>query len=216
MEKSIETIWKSGFLDSNALVAPKVNDLYNRKSVHVIEKFERMFRFNLKALAIGGILGWVGLTLLQLPITGAVLFLTLMAVLFVNRKKWKDLKQIDRSVSSFEYLSSFDRWMKDQISSNRKMARFYYPILFLGTALGLWFSVHGPHLLELFGRPESSWQINGIPGVFIFPILFLTALLGIFGGRLYDLEMSAFYGRVLRKLDELLADMKTLREETPR
>ena len=28
MEKSIESIWKEGFLKSDALVAPKLNDLY--------------------------------------------------------------------------------------------------------------------------------------------------------------------------------------------
>jgi hypothetical protein len=58
MEKSIEHIWKTGFLDSKALVAPQVNDLYTRKSEHIIEKFKRMFRFNLKAIAIGGVLAW--------------------------------------------------------------------------------------------------------------------------------------------------------------
>ena len=31
MEKSIESIWKQGFLNSDALVAPKLNNLYNQK-----------------------------------------------------------------------------------------------------------------------------------------------------------------------------------------
>ena len=44
MEKSIETIWKQGFLKSDALVAPKLNDLYNQKSTHIIDKFNNMFR----------------------------------------------------------------------------------------------------------------------------------------------------------------------------
>ena len=29
MEKSIETIWKEGFLEKDVLLAPKLNDLYN-------------------------------------------------------------------------------------------------------------------------------------------------------------------------------------------
>jgi len=40
MEKSIETIWKEGFLESDALVAPKLNDLYNQKSIHIVDKFK--------------------------------------------------------------------------------------------------------------------------------------------------------------------------------
>ena len=31
MEKTIEAVWKEGFVDDDALVAPKLNDLYNHK-----------------------------------------------------------------------------------------------------------------------------------------------------------------------------------------
>ena len=44
MEKSIESIWKEGFLQKNAMVAPKLNNLYNKKSIHIIDKFKRMFQ----------------------------------------------------------------------------------------------------------------------------------------------------------------------------
>ncbi len=213
MEKSIETIWKTGFLDSNALVAPKVNDLYNRKSNHVIERFKRMFRFNLKAIVVGGILGLLGLFLLQLPITAVVMFLTLAIVYVVNQKELNGLEKIDQSVSSYQYLKAFDSWMKRQVSLNARMAQFYYPAIFLGMALGLWFSVHGPRLFEkLGGSPEGAWLLNGIPAVMLIPILLVAGLLGVFGGRLYRMELDAFYGRVLKKLEELLVDMETLRK----
>jgi hypothetical protein len=213
MEKSIETIWKAGFLDRDALVAPQVNNLYNRKSEHIIEKFKRMFRFNLKAIAIGGVLGLIGLFLLQMPITGIVMFLTLVVVFVVNQKELNALETIDQSVSSYDYLKAFDAWMKYQISLNGRMARFYYPAIFVGTVLGLWLSVRGPRLFEMIAGPsESAWLINGIPGMLLFPVLFIAGLLGIFGDRLYAIELNAFYGRVLKKLEELLADMETLRK----
>ena len=47
MEKSIESIWKEGFLKDDALVAPKLNDLYNQKSIHLLDKFEKMYKLNL-------------------------------------------------------------------------------------------------------------------------------------------------------------------------
>lgn len=111
MKGSIETIWKSGFLDSKAPVAPKVNDLYSRKSKHVIEKFKRTFRINLNGIVIGGIVGPVGLLLLQMPISAVVMLVTLAVVLVVNKRELKALEKIDRSVSSYAYLKSFDRWM---------------------------------------------------------------------------------------------------------
>jgi hypothetical protein len=213
MEKSIETIWKGGFLDSNALVAPQVNDLYNRKSEHIIEKFKRMFRLNLKAIAFGGVIGCVGLFSLQLPLTGIVMFLTLLVIFIVNQKELNGLGKIDQSVSSYDYLKSFDLWMKGQLSLNARMARFYYPGIFLGMTLGIWFSVHGPRLYEkLAGLPESGWLINGIPAVLMIPILLIASLLGIFGDGLYRMELNAVYGRVLDKLDELLTDMERLRQ----
>ena len=42
MEKSIEAIWKEGFLEQDALVAPKINELYNQKSSDIVDKMTRM------------------------------------------------------------------------------------------------------------------------------------------------------------------------------
>ncbi len=46
MEKSIETIWKEGFLKDDALLAPKLNNLYNQKSMDIVDKFKRMYIVN--------------------------------------------------------------------------------------------------------------------------------------------------------------------------
>ena len=216
MEKSIEQIWKAGFLDNKALVAPKVNDLYTRKSQHVTEKFKRMFRFNLKAIVVGGVLGLVGLFMLELPITAVALFITLAVVYIVNRRELNDLEKVDKCLCSYDYLVSFDRWLKDQVALNARMAKFYYPFIFLGSAMGLWFSVHGPRLYEwLFGPSIAEWQINGIPAALLIPVGVVTLLLWHFGDRLYRMELNAFYGRVMDKLDELLADIEALRLDNP-
>ena len=64
MENSIETIWKEGFLKNDALVAPKLNDLYNQKSLHLIDQLKRMFKINLMAIlafAIAVLSGWSSL-----------------------------------------------------------------------------------------------------------------------------------------------------------
>ncbi len=55
MEKSIENIWKEGFLKNDALTAPKINNLYNQKSIHIIDKFKRMFRINLISIVVGSL-----------------------------------------------------------------------------------------------------------------------------------------------------------------
>jgi hypothetical protein len=54
MEKSIEAIWKEGFLNEKSLVAPKINDLYNQKSKDLVDRMKRMYRNNLIALVSHG------------------------------------------------------------------------------------------------------------------------------------------------------------------
>ena len=46
MNKTIESVWKEGFIDDHALVAPQVNDLYNRRSEQTIDRFIRRLRRN--------------------------------------------------------------------------------------------------------------------------------------------------------------------------
>ena len=46
MGKSIETIWKEGFLKNDALLAPKLNNLYNQKSKHLIEKIKKVSKID--------------------------------------------------------------------------------------------------------------------------------------------------------------------------
>ena len=52
MEKSIETIWKEGFLQSEALLAPKLNNLYTQKSISLVEKFRRRYKINRIAIIV--------------------------------------------------------------------------------------------------------------------------------------------------------------------
>ena len=78
MEKSIESIWKEGFLKKDALVAPKINDLYNQKSKHIVDKFKRMFKINLIAIVIFSLVFMVITTINGLPIVGISWFLILI------------------------------------------------------------------------------------------------------------------------------------------
>jgi len=154
--------------------------------------------------------------LLKLPITGVALFITLVVVFIVNKRELDDLERVDKCLSSYEYLKSFDNWMKNQVSMNPRMAKFYYPFIFLGASMGLWFSVHGPRQYEwLFGSTPSDWQLNGIPITLLIPVGLISILLWYFGDRLYRMELNAFYGRVMGKLDELLADIDALRLDNP-
>ena len=125
MEKSIENIWKEGFLKSDALIAPKLNDLYNQKSKHVVDRFKRMFKINLIAIVIFAIAVLVVTTFNGLPIIGISWFLILIGLVVVNKKLSNSLDKIAYEKNSYEYLISFDKWLQEQLAINRKMARLY-------------------------------------------------------------------------------------------
>jgi hypothetical protein len=217
MEKSIETIWKQGFLNNDALVAPKLNDLYNQKSTHIIDKFNNMFRINLIAIVIGAFFG-LGFTYWNgIPYLGICVFFILNLLAIVNYKIWKSLGDIDKTVDSFNYLKSFDKWMKEQISMNKRFAKFMYPAFFLSIIMGIWLgdfggSIPGENLVaEIVANYPNTILIFGIPMYGVLAITIITGLLIKFGDNIYEFDVSLVYGRVFSKLDELITDMEEIK-----
>ncbi len=217
MEKSIETIWKEGFLSSDALIAPKVNDLYNKKSVHIVDKFTRMFKINLIGIVAFSIFIVPVSYLVKIPYLGVGMFIIMNILVIINYKLLKGLEKIDKNVNSYQYLTSFDRWMKEQIVINEKIARVMYPWIFISMITAFWFGqfggdvpgdrlvtellIHFPDMIVVFGFP-----LFGLIGGFI-----VILLLAYFAGRIYRFDLNLVYGRVLTKLEEIIADIESLR-----
>jgi len=217
MESSIENIWKEGFLKSDALVAPKINNLYNQKSIHIIDKFKRMFKINLIAIVAFSFIFLIVSFFVGIPITGAIFFVTLSVLVLINGKLLNDLEKIDMGVSSYKYLKAFNQWIKKQVAINEKMSRFLYPIIFISMILGFWFKdaegmFLGKRLVNevLIGFPDI-YLIYGIPLIGIVIALLILVLLAFFGGRIYKWDLNIVYGRVFKKLEELMTDIESLR-----
>jgi hypothetical protein len=217
MERSIENIWKEGFLKSDALVAPKLNNLYNQKSIHIIDKFKRMFKINLIAIVAFSFAFLIVSFIIGIPITGIIFFITLSVLVFINKKLLNNLEKIDLGISSYQYLKAFNQWINKQVSINKKMSRFLYPIIFMSLILGFWFKDAegmplGERLVDkiLIGFPDI-YLVYGIPLIGIVMALLVLALLAFFGGRIYKWDVNIVYGRVFKKLEELMTDIEDLR-----
>jgi len=217
MEKSIENIWKEGFLKSDALVAPKINNLYNQKSIHIIDKFKRMFRINLIAIVVFSFVFLVVSFFVGIPLTGAIFFVTLMVLVIINKKLLNGLEHIDKGGSSYQYLKAFNQWINEQVSVNEKISTFLYPIIFISMIVGFWFKdaegeLLGKRLVNevVIGFPDI-YLIYGIPLIAIIGVVLIVGLLAFFGGRIYQWDLNLVYGRVFKKLEELMADIESLR-----
>ncbi len=217
MERSIENIWKEGFLKSDALVAPKINNLYNQKSIHIIDKFKRMFKINLIAIVVFSFGFLIVSFFVGIPITGVMFFITLSILVFINKKLLNGLDKIDMGISSYQYLKVFNQWVKKQVSINEKISKFLYPIIFISMILGFWFKDAqgmplGKRLVnEVLKAFPDIYLVYGIPLIGIVIALLITILLGFFGGRIYKWDLNIVYGRVFRKLKELMTDIESLR-----
>jgi hypothetical protein len=70
MKKSIETMWKQGFIDEASITAPKINDLYNRKSQNIVDALKNMFDINIKAIMVGSLIMLAMMSLIGEPFLG--------------------------------------------------------------------------------------------------------------------------------------------------
>lgn len=217
MERSIENIWKEGFQKNDDLTAPEIDNLYNQKSIHIIDKFKRMFRNNLIAIVVGSFLFLIISYFLDILVMGALFFVTLMVHVFINKNLLKKLERIDQGQNSYQYLKAFSHWIKNQIAINKRLSEFMYPIFFLSFVLGFWFkdaegTYLGNRLIdEILIRFPDTYLIVGIPLMAIIIAVLIMGLLAYFGGRIYRWDLNIIYGRVLRKLDELMTDLESLR-----
>ena len=211
MEKSIESIWKQGFLENDAMVAPKLNNLYNQKSIHIIDKFKRMFKINLNALVIFSFFVLVVSFFVKIPVMGVLMFILFNVIVIVNKRLLKGLNDIDKNVSSYQYLKSFDTWMKSQIEVNYKMSRYIYPYIFIAMVSGFGFSSQFRESLNRMLGGYQPYMVFDIPVFWVIAMIVIIIVLAIFGGRIYKWDLNIVYGRIIKKLDELITDMEDLR-----
>lgn len=217
MEKSIETIWKEGFLKSDALVAPKLNNLYNQKSIHIVDKFRRTYKIHLIATSAFSLIVLPMSFVSGIPYVGILMFILFNGIVIMNRKLRKQLEKIEPSLNSYQYLRSFAMWVKNLISVNTKLCRYFYPFTFLSVIIGFWFGSIGGNIPgeeavnKLILDYPNTYLVFDLPLLGILGVVLVVCLLAIFGARIGKWDLNLVYGRILKKLEVLLADMEELR-----
>lgn len=215
MDNSIEAIWKEGFLNEKSLVAPKINDLYNQRSKHLVDKMKRMYKITLVALVImaivfpiwyyflGGL--WQGIAI-------AILFL--LTALYSYRQN-RSIKTLEQGATSLDYLKSFNGWLKDTLSKNEKVLRFTYPLYFLiatSTMWSAWNKGEKP-IQDMKEQFPGSTFIGNVPLFVWIIVTAITILIFYFSARIYRWDVRLLYGRIFRKLEETINEMEKLKDE---
>jgi len=212
MNNSIEEIWKQGFISNDALVAPIINDLYNQKSKNIVDKFELVFKWNLIGVLVFALMVLVGFTILGTPYLGLFISAMLMSLVIRGRKEQASLKLLDKNVNSYQYLKSFDDWLKEMMLGYGKLYSFFYPALLLSMALQARFTELGQEAINGFVNAfPDTVMLFATPLYLLLAVAVIASLLFYFSGALYRLDFNSLYGRMLSKLEELICDMEELR-----
>ena len=214
MTKSIETMWKEGFVKEADLTAPKINDLYNRKSQNIVDKLQNMFAINIKAIMLGSLGMLVMMSLIGAPFLGLYMCCLLLPLIIIAKKELKKSVNLSKGQSSYDYLISFDHWLKSSIEAYANYYKIFYPMLFLGMAIQAIVSKAGGKLIAMLVEAlPTDVMLLGLPYYVIITVALLTLVFAKFADTLYRWDLNLVYGRQFKKLQELISDIKELRNE---
>ena len=217
MEKSIESIWKEGFLNKDALVIPKLNDLYNRKSIYVVDKYKRMFKKNIIFLFVAAFTVLIGTFSIGMPYLGVPMFFMFNALAIVDLRLSNGLDKIDSKATCYQYLKTLNNWMIHKTHVNIIMARILYPYVFISIVLGCWFfyidgsTIGGIIMNRLFQFYPEMPLIFGVPVYGIPGLIIISGFLIYIAERIYKWDVNIGYGKVLKQMADLMSDMEELR-----
>ena len=210
MEKSIETIWKEGFLNTESLIAPKVNNLYDKKSMHIMAKFKKMFLNNIWGIIIGSSFLFIGAYLVGALLAGSIVFIMMQYIAYTAYTELKNLEKIDKGQSSYSFLKSFKVWIDQSIERYGKMYKVVYPVLILTFYFGIWFS---DSLIDVRQKvSEHSDLFFGLHLGTTIIVLTLAILMSIFSKSIHRKDVKTMYGGILNKLNSSIAEMEDLRD----
>lgn len=213
MTKSIEAIWKEGFINEAHLAAPKINDLYNRKSQNIVDKLQSMFATNIKAIMIGCLIMLIMMSLVGAPFLGIYICCLLLPLILIAKRELKKSVNLSKGQSSYDYLLSFNNWLKNSIKVYSGYYKYFYPLFFLGMAIqGIVSKAGGKLIALLLEHFPTDLMIFGQPYYLIFALVFLTLMFARFAEAIYQWDLNIIYGHQFKKLEELITDMKELRK----
>lgn len=198
MEKSIESIWTKGFINSDELIAPKIVDLYNQKSELLIDKLKKTYSTDNKNLLPIAILFGLGFSYFGYFLIGIYGMLLIIALFFFNKKLLKNLEEIKITTNSFDYLITYRKTIHKITLATTKLLGFGLP---LAVIPGYWLFFRNKEVyLNLINKTSSFYLILIIIGIAI--------VLSTLGILIYKITTKIIYSKHLNRLDEIISDMK--------
>ncbi len=206
MEKSIENIWKNGFTKNEDMIVPKINELYNRKSLHIVDMLKRKMKTNIKMLYGFAFIALIGYWLIGAPGFGIFFFLLFIGLALIPKNGIGSIENIDHSLSSYEYLKAINSWLENRLNRNIKHVRWFYPLVFMLSIIAA-LKANGIELSLEKGTNEFMTTLIAGSIMIIGMSIFI-----IFARPIYMFDFRTLYGGTMDKLKEMIEEMEELRD----
>jgi hypothetical protein len=202
MDKSIEEIWSNGFQSNKSLIPPVVVDLYNKKSILTVDKLKSTSKKDNWSIIPIAIITLIFFIINSKLILGIYISALMLSMFFLNRKQLEFLNTINTSESCFEYLKKLQKWIKNNV-------KFYTWLLGIGLPL---FAYIGFCIFIL----ESN-QYDYILASYSLKKLLTTSIIllttfSCIGIGSYRLSNYIIYGRLIKKIDEMIDELDLLKK----
>lgn len=210
MEKSIESIWKKGFINNESLIAPKINALYEKKSINFVDKFIRDFKINLWAILVFSIVPIIIGYLSNALIAGILINTLLLYTTYFGKKRLEILKSLEKTSSSYQYIKQFNTWLQETIKHYTNIYRIVYPSVFILSIIITWEGVLKEEIVKNF-QPEELFM--GMPIIWSCIVFIVALIISALAKKIYQLDMNIVYKAQFDKLKVMIEDMEELRKE---
>lgn len=202
MNTSIEHIWKEGIHLQPENAAPRIADLYAKRSQQVVAKLERRLRFEVKALlpftlAIP-LMNWAFGNDLWSSVPAMAWCLVWY---FIARKQTDKMLTVDATANCQQYLKSFRQKLRDGFKFYEKILWTGLPLFMFPLILYTYYNNQDKNLGAILG---NGWEASNL-WIFLFIPLFT-----VFGIWVTRMSFKLTYGRLMKRLDELIQDLETL------
>ena len=206
MEKSIEKIWNESFIKEEALIAPKINNLYNQKSKSIISKIKRTYEIDNKGLIPMAIIVAIGMTLFSEAIIGFYGAFLIVCLYFFNNNLLKKFKAIDVTSDNLTYLKKYKSIINIIMKATKKLFVFAIPLAVL-SIFALSFSIKENSFLSKFISSDTSFLKIIAVG------LLVAFVVSIIGRIVYTISTKILYAGLISKLDAIIIEMEDLKKE---
>ncbi|MCH2196321.1 hypothetical protein [Kordia sp.] len=205
MEKSIEHIWKEGFINNETLTIPKIENLYNQKSQHLGDKIMRVLHAEPKTLLLMAVIFLVGNYAIGNSFwSGSIGSIWCIVWYFITKKQVQKIESVQKETNCYSFLKSLHKLLLQRKAATARLLWAATPAMLIPLIIYTYSNQYEKNFGEIFGVETLNFPNEGL-----FAIIPLAT---VFSVVVYHVSFQLGYGSIMNKLKQLISDMESLKQ----